>query len=946
MLKNLEIRRETVNSPQTMSSSRCSRQCLALLLVLLIGACGLAVDNEARLERGETAFANQDYRAAIVDAKEVLREEPRNIRGRLLLGRASLEIGDGAAAEKELRRAVELGANAPDSYVPIARAMLLQGKFEEVDRELNLADVPAADKIEATGIRADVLMAKSQPAAARKLYESVLKSEADNVDAQLGVASSYFAEGNLSQARSVLDHIIGNYPGDMEGWLTSGSLNLATANYSAAEENFRVALRLAGEREDATAELRAMGALAESLFAQNEQEEAKELVARMLMLAPDSLQARLLGARVSILNEDWKVAQQTLQAILQVVPNHPGAMMMIGATHLQSGNLVQAESYLAALVAASPQNADARHLLAETRLQMRKNDEAQEVLQPLLSGSNTESRFLSMAARASFGQGDFDEAIAYLRRNLEANPTDVDLRFQLATALLSANRPGEVGAVLAEIDVEGSQKNRYRRDVMSVIATISGGDTEQGLESAQLVVEKWPDEFGAHNLLGSIYLSTQDFVSARSSLERAAELSPDNMTSTRYLAATDEAENKLDSARSRYMTVLDEDPAATWAMFALARIDLRSENVAGATEWLEKMRAADATTIPPRGILSGLYASAGNFQAAKDVTLEALALDDSSAELYSLLGRAQQGLTDYREAVASFQRALGIDPSRDAYRLNLANALRLSGDNASARRVLESREGDILDNLPSAVAYVGILLDEGDSDDAMQVAKRLQQRYPDSAVPHALEAEVHARNNNMGMAADSYDRALAIDVIRSHAIRANRIKIELGNKDAGDPLIAYLDRRPLDSEVRLVLAETYQQFGRAGDAVVEYERVVSESPDNAVALNNLAWIYYLEKDERAEATARRAHELLPENAAIADTLGWILVETGSLADGVAVLRRAAELSNGRAEIRYHLAVALDRIDSTREAKRILQDIVSGDEEFTSRADAEQLLATL
>ena len=946
MMKNLEIKRETVNSINPELFFRGSRFCVSLLLVLLIGACGLAMDSEARLERGEQAFESGDYRAAIVDAKEVLRDEPRNIRGRLLLGKASVEVGDGEAAEKELRRAIELGANSSELSVTVAKAMLLQGKFEEIERELDLAEVPAANKIEAAKIRADVLQALSQPAEARELYEFVLESEADNVDAQIGIASSYYAEGDFSQARGILDHIIGNFPNNTKGWMTSGGLNLSTGSFALAEENFRVALRLAVEKEDVTTELRAIGSLAESLFAQRRTEEAEEYVAILVNRAPDSLQTRLLSARVSILNEDWQAALQTLQAILQAVPEHPGAILMIGAAHLQSGNLVQAETYLASLVAASPQNADARHLLAETRLQLKKNDEAEEALMPLLSASSTESRFLSMAARASFGQGDYDQAVAYLRRLVDANPVDVDLRFQLATALLSGNRPAEAEAVLAEIDVEGSDENRYRRDVMSVIATMSSGDAEEGLRSAKLVAEKWPDEFGAHNLLGSIYLSAQEFSSARESLERAAELSPGNTTSQRYLAITDEAENKLESARSRYMSVLEEDPAATWAMFSLARIELNSENAEAAIEWLEKVRAADSTTVPARGILAGIYITNGEYSAAKEIAIEAIAIDDSISQLHSLLGTAQQGLTDYREAVASFRRALQIDQDSVSHRLSLANALRLSGDNASARRTLESGSGDILDDLPLAVAYVGILLDEDNGDDALQVAKRLQPRYPDNPVPHALEAEVHARNENLQMAEASYDRALAIDVVRNHAIRASRIKVELGNKKAGDPLIAYLDRRPLDSEVRLMLAETYQGFGRLGEAVIEYERVTTERPDDAVALNNLAWIYYLEKDSRAEATARRAFDLLPDNAAIADTLGWILVETGSPAEGEEVLRRAVGMSEGRSEIRYHLAVALSRTGNVREAKQTLQEIVGSDEQFSSRADAEQLLATL
>ena len=87
---------------------------IACLALLIVSGCGLAMSNEDQLDRGEKAFADGDFRAAIIDAKDVLLDEPDNVRGRLLLGRASVKVGDGPSAEKELRRAMQLGTPAAD----------------------------------------------------------------------------------------------------------------------------------------------------------------------------------------------------------------------------------------------------------------------------------------------------------------------------------------------------------------------------------------------------------------------------------------------------------------------------------------------------------------------------------------------------------------------------------------------------------------------------------------------------------------------------------------------------------------------------------------------------------------------------------------------------------------------------------------------------------------
>ena len=80
----------------------------------------------------------------------------------------------------------------------------------------------------------------------------------------------------------------------------------------------------------------------------------------------------------------------------------------------------------------------------------------------------------------------------------------------------------------------------------------------------------------------------------------------------------------------------------------------------------------------------------------------------------------------------------------------------------------------------------------------------------------------------------------------------------------------------------------------------------------AVALNNLAWSYYVKKDERAIATAKRAYEAAPNSASVLDTYGWILAERGDLALGIEMLSRAASLASDNAEIKNHLKEAKSR----------------------------------
>ena len=92
---------------------------------------------------------------------------------------------------------------------------------------------------------------------------------------------------------------------------------------------------------------------------------------------------------------------------------------------------------------------------------------------------------------------------------------------------------------------------------------------------------------------------------------------------------------------------------------------------------------------------------------------------------------------------------------------------------------------------------------------------------------------------------------------------------------------------------------------------------------------------------RGEAVAHA-----PNNAAIVDTLGWILVKQGHHAEGLTVLRSAVTGAPKDAEIRYHYAVALAKTGAADEARSSLQEALRQTSAFPSRADAERLLKEL
>lgn len=125
-------------------------------------------------------------------------------------------------------------------------------------------------------------------------------------------------------------------------------------------------------------------------------------------------------------------------------------------------------------------------------------------------------------------------------------------------------------------------------------------------------------------------------------------------------------------------------------------------------------------------------------------------------------------------------------------------------------------------------------------------------------------------------------------------------------------LVEWNEKLPGSNRAPLLLAVTAQSKNDPAQAITWYEKSVELNPQMPAALNNLAWMYYERKDPRALEYAKRAYDIAPNVAAIADTYGWILVEKGELKKGIELLTKAAALEPENQEILYHLKEAQSR----------------------------------
>ena len=135
-----------------------------------------------------------------------------------------------------------------------------------------------------------------------------------------------------------------------------------------------------------------------------------------------------------------------------------------------------------------------------------------------------------------------------------------------------------------------------------------------------------------------------------------------------------------------------------------------------------------------------------------------------------------------------------------------------------------------------------------------------------------------------------------------------------------------LERFPGNGDLLYARALAADGAGDKNRLVSDLNELVESEPDNAHALNALGY-HFADNDielERAETLLVRANELMPNDPAIMDSLGWLRYRQGQFPVAVNLLRAACTLFEDP-EIAAHLGEALWLNGNEEEAMTLIED---------------------
>ncbi|HEY0459085.1 MAG TPA: tetratricopeptide repeat protein [Pyrinomonadaceae bacterium] len=586
-----------------------------------------------------------------------------------------------------------------------------------------------------------------------------------------------------------------------------------------------------------------------------------------------------------------------------------------------------------------------------------------------------------------------------LQKAVELNPNLAEGYTALAELSLSAP-PTDINEAisLASLAVKIDRNNFGALRILSRLYTIKSGINDGKLDDAntQKAISSWkeiarldPRNAEAWAFLSEFYKRTNkqdDRISALQNWQGAA-----NPVETRFYrtvlgnqenlspegASVKLGEALLDAGRvAESVEVLNQaisdDPESQEAVALLGKALEKADapTAATAVQTLQQAIYTNPENIALVMLLAKVQTRAGNsVEAAKFIndTVAKLAEKDKASaanlqvslgDLYSESNRSDEAATAYRKALTIAgidQNSLATDNERE-FTIGVFDKIIRAYKSASrfteaktaiedSRRVL-GEEDSFSDR-----QLVALYRENGKKQEALQTLKAARLRFPDDYGFLRQEAMVLTELGRVDEAVtiiksligkkktgvlspmyDDFTNYLFISMLYSDAKRGKEA-VEAANQAfqvAGSD-----DRKQI---AKLSLATAQQNSGDFKGAETTLREILSESPNNPVAQNNLGY-FLTERNEKLDEALKLVQEAIksePENSSYLDSLGWVYYKLGKLDLAEENLKKALKYDASSATIHEHLGDVYQKQGKIEPAKAAWQKAL------TLASDAEQI----
>lgn len=916
---------------------------LVLLILLGLAACGGKSDQDYFISAKQNLNTG-DVRAAILDLKNVLKQNPGHLEARGLLGDTYLNLNDGVSSQKEYEKLVELGYSSKDVAIRLARSYSLQQKYKEILEILQQFEPSSADdELWFYTLLGEANTGIKEPQKAKKAFSIAIAKNSDFIPAQLGLARLYAAGDNLNKADETVNHLYQKHPDNVDVLLLKGGVAYSLNKHHESVSIFQKALTLEKQQAIPARSFYISMRLASSLIAAKQLSESKQVIQSMLSSQKENPLPYYLMALAAYKGGEMELATDNLKTVLKMAPNHEPSKLLLGAVNFKEGHLEQADMYLSSILEASPENLRARKLLGATQLKLNRLAETESLLGPALQQSPQDTELLELMSGLSMKKGERKEAVSYLKKAISENPESTTLRNRLATTYMEF---GDLDKAVNELEgIVKSKEQNFQSKVLLILSYSKQKNFDKALKLANVLYKENTEDVQAKHILAGVYAMRGDEEKAKEMFSEIIAKKPNYVPALVSLARIEYGQKNLEQAKLFLEKVHRIESNNLPVLMSLADLSSRQRDVKSALRWMELARSGHPRNAIVRLLLARYYLVTRNPQQALVLAKETHALLPENSLVLSLLGVTELANGDNVNALMHMKKAVEINPKYTEGHYNLSQAYLKAKDIHNARTALQKSLELQPKYLKALWALTQLEIRTGRVGDASQLIKQTKKFYPKSNVYLVMEGDLRYSEKKYRKALGLYQKAAEKENTTGLVLKQFNTLLKQNEKNKAHRLLDnWLVNKPSDVQVRTALARHYQQSGQKDMAVKHYQILVQNGEASAFVLNDFAWLLFEAGDDRAEELIKKAHDLAPKRGEITDTLGWIYLSKGKKEQALVMLRKAVQQTPNNPEIQYHYAVALSQNDNKSEARDILKTL-SG-KKFPSKGEAQALLRDL
>jgi len=696
-------------------------------------------------------------------------------------------------------------------------------------------------------------------------------------------------------------------------------INLAA--YGDAVRSLRRAVELQPDNVDASVKLADIYIVAGAQDKGNREQflkEAKELSDKLLAKDAKSYDGHRIAGQIALLANDAPRAVAQLQAAALLKPDQTDLAMAYVQALVANKQLDEAEKLALSVIDKHPTFAPMYDALYLYYMNAKKLTEAEGILKRKVNNNQRQSNFqVQLAAFYLFTQKHAEFEKTMLELNHESQYPDGHL--VAGDFYFYRTRDFDAARVQYEAGQKAFPKEKaiYQKRLVELLATT--GKSAEANQLLAAILKDNPKDTDAIAMRAALMMTTGDAAQinqAVNDLQSLVAKTPDNHLLHFNLGRAYLAKNDVEQARLQLEAAIKLRPDFVVAHNLLAHIYLSKKDNARALKEAEESIALNKNDVDARLTRASALLAIGDGQKARDELDEIMQMAPNNPDARYLSGFLAWQQKDYKRAQDSFAQLSKINPKDSRGLLGTVETMASQNRLGEGIKLVEDAVAHEPGRLDLVLALANLYVRDMRYDAAIARFQDLLKTQPKSADLLLRVAEAQRRKGDINAAIDTFRRAS--------------------------------EAAPTDSRALLQLGLLLDGTGRRDQAKPVYEQVLKITPDQPIALNNLAFIKAEDGQDLDEALtmAQRARQGMPNSPDVMDTLGWIYLKKNLSDDAVRTFKELVMADPNRATYRYHYGMALLQKGDKPSAKRELQAAIKFNPSKDDAGKIQKLLASI